>query len=141
MGGGRRIRGAGKLLTLLRLLREVPDKVERDLSRFHHIRYSDRWRVDAAGVPLLTLREIWVRIVDLPGDSAIAAHYNDGMPRWGVLEYLLADVYQALTGQPHAGRPKSAAQRAITAARRRATRKVQDRFVRRNRAMGAKSTE
>ncbi|MBW0270783.1 hypothetical protein ATM97_07120 [Nocardia sp. MH4] len=136
MGRRGRVRHLGKLATLLRLLREVPDKVERDLSRYHHVRYSDRWRVDAAGVPLLTLREIWVRIVDLPGDSAIAAHENGGTPRWGVSEHLLADIWGALTGQPHAGRPKSPAQRAITAARRRATRQVQARFARRRRAIG-----
>lgn len=114
----------------------MPDKVERDLSRFHRVRYSDRWRVDDAGVPLLTLREIWVRIVDLPGDSAIAVHENGGTPRWGVSEHLLADIWGALTGQPHAGRPKSKATQAITAARRRAKRHVQARFAKRNRAMG-----
>lgn len=87
-------------------------------------------------MPLLTLREIWVRIVDLPGDSAIAAHHNNGTPRWGTTEHLLADIWGALTGQQHAGRPKSKAQQAITAARRRATRHVQARFARRNRAVG-----
>ncbi|WP_054812108.1 hypothetical protein [Nocardia arizonensis] len=117
------------------MLREVPDKVERDLSRYHHVRYSDRWRYDAAGVPLLTLREIWVRIVDLPGDSAIAVHENGGKPQWGTLEYLLADIWQALTGQPHGARPKSITQRAVTAARRRAERGVMARFAQRNRTM------
>jgi hypothetical protein len=111
--------------------------VERDLSRFHHVRYSDRWRVDEYGVPLLTLREIWVRINDLPGNSAIAAHENNGTPRWGVTEHLLADIWQALSGQPHPSRPKTTARQAITAARRRATRRVQDRFARRRRAMGS----
>ncbi|WP_378735531.1 hypothetical protein [Nocardia brasiliensis] len=118
------------------MLREVPDKVERDLSRFHHVRYSDRWRVDAAGTPLLTLREIWVRICDLPGDSAIAAHHNGGTPRWGTAEHLLADIWGALTGQQHAGRPKYKVRQAVTGARRRATKNVQSRFARRNRALG-----
>ncbi|MFD3431160.1 hypothetical protein [Nocardia fluminea] len=136
MEQGRRVRRPGKLTTLLRLLREVPDKVERDLSRFHHVRYSDRWRYDDAGVPLLTLREIWVRIVDLPGDSAIAVHENGGSPRWGIAEYLLADIWAALSGQPHAARPKSVAHKAMTAAFRRATARVEARFERRRKAMG-----
>lgn len=136
MERSRRVRRHGKLTTLLRLLREVPDKVERDLSRFHHVRYSDRWRCDDAGVPLLTLREIWVRIVDLPGDSAIAVHENGGTPRWGNAEYLLADIWGALTGQPHAARPKSVAHRSMTAARQRATKRVEAMFARRRKAMG-----
>ncbi|MEU0871653.1 hypothetical protein [Nocardia brasiliensis] len=136
MGRRLRIRERGKLVTLLRLLREVPDLVERDLSRFHHIRYTDRWRHDDTGVPLLTLREIWVRINDLPGDSAIAAYENGGLPRWGTAEHLLADIWGALTGQQHAGRPKSKTQQAITAARRRAMKRVEARFARRRRAMG-----
>ncbi|WP_280442227.1 hypothetical protein [Nocardia brasiliensis] len=88
-------------------------------------------------MPLLTLREIWVRLNDLPGDSSIAAHENNGVPRWGTSEHLLADIWGALTGQPHAGRPKFAAQQAITAARRRATKRVESRFARRRRAMGS----
>lgn len=111
--------------------------VERDLSRYHHRRYSDRWRVDERGVPLLTLREIWVLVCqDPPPDSAVAAHFNKGVPRWGVREYLLGDIYGALTGHPHAARPKAAAGREITAARRRARRNVEARFARRRKAMG-----
>lgn len=136
MGRGLRIRRTGKLILLLRLLREIPDKVERDLRRFCHVRYSDRWRYDAAGTPLLTLREIWVLICDLPGSAAIVAHENGGVPRWGTVEHLLADIWGALAGQPHPGRPKSRAKQAITAARRRATQRVKDRFAKRNRLMG-----
>lgn len=80
--------------------------MEADLSRFHRVRYSDRWRFDADGTRKLTLREIWVRIADLPGDSRIAKHYNDGRPRWGDIEYLTSDVVHALTGKPHPARPK-----------------------------------
>lgn len=80
--------------------------MEADLSRFHRLRYSDRWRFDSDGTRKLTLREIWVRIADLPGDSRIAKHYNDGRPRWGDLEYLTSDVVHALTGKPHPARPK-----------------------------------
>lgn len=136
-----RIRQLGKLTYLLRLLREVPDKVERDLSRFHHVRYSDRWRYDDAGVPLLTLREIWVRIVDLPGDSAIAAHLNGGTPRWGTTEHLLADIWGALTSKEHPGRPKSIAQKAITVAKRRALQRAQARAARRRRELGTVETQ
>lgn len=79
--------------------------MESDLSRFHQVRYSDRWRRDSDGRRLLTLREIYVRITDLPGDSRIAKHYNDGRPRWTDEAYLLADLIHVTTGKPHPARP------------------------------------
>lgn len=101
-----RVRERGKLVTLLHLLDEHEDLVEADLSRYHQIRYTDRWRVDEQGRQLLTLREIWVRLQELPGTSRIVRHYNGGRPRWGDQEYLLADVAGILAGKPHPARPK-----------------------------------
>ncbi|WP_280224926.1 hypothetical protein [Nocardia farcinica] len=111
--------------------------MERDLSRFHHLRYSDRWRYDEAGRPRLTLREIWVRITDPPGDSALAAHFNHGTPRWGTSEHLLASIWEALVGKPFPARPKPPANQAKTAARRRAEVEVRARFAKRNRTIAA----
>lgn len=119
----------------------MPDKVERDLSRFHHLRYSDRWRYDEAGQPRLTLREIWVRIKDSPGDSALAAHFNSGTPRWGTTEHLLANIWEALTGRAFPARPKPPAQQAKTAARRRAEAAARARFAKRNRVIAASTKQ
>lgn len=81
--------------------------VEGDLSLYHHLRYTDRWRFDADGSRKLTLREIWVRIQQLPGDSRLVRHANDGRPRWNDETYLLSDLAHILSGKPHPARPKS----------------------------------
>ncbi|WP_280248553.1 hypothetical protein [Nocardia abscessus] len=57
-------------------------------------------------MPLLTLREIWVRIQQLPGTAEIVMAHNDGRPRWGDLEFLTSDVVHVLSGKPHPARPK-----------------------------------
>lgn len=82
--------------------------MEADLSRFHQIRYTDRWRRDENGQRKLTMREIWVRIEDLPGDSRIVKHFNGGRPRWGDETFLIADLIHAFTGKAHPARPKPA---------------------------------
>lgn len=73
---------------------------------YHTTRYTDRWRFDADGNRKLTLREIWVRIQRLPGDSSIVCHFNGGRPRWGDETYLLSDLAHILSGKPHPARPK-----------------------------------
>lgn len=80
--------------------------MEADLSRFHQVRYSDRWRFDSEGRRKLTLREIWVRIQELPGDARIVKLNNGGLPRWDDLTYVASDIVHALTGKPHPNRPK-----------------------------------
>jgi hypothetical protein len=90
----------------LRLLDEIPELVESDLSRFHGIRYTDRWRFDEQGHRKLTIREINVRLTDLPGDARIVKHYNDGKPRWTDEAYLIADLIHVQTGKAHPARPK-----------------------------------
>lgn len=82
--------------------------MEADLRRFCGIRYSDRWRFDVDGTRKLTLREIWVYIQELPGDSRIVKHYNNGRPRWDDGTYLLSDLVHVLSGKPHPARPKPA---------------------------------
>ena len=57
-------------------------------------------------MPLLTLREIWVRIQQLPATAEIVMLHNDGRPRWGDTEFLLSDIVHVLSGKPHPARPK-----------------------------------
>ena len=78
--------------------------MESDLSRFHHIDYRDRWRFDSEGRRKLTLRMIAVRVKHLPSDSATAI--ATGGNGWTLADHLLADVYQATSGNPHPWKPK-----------------------------------
>ncbi|MFD7045716.1 hypothetical protein [Rhodococcus jostii] len=55
---------------------------------------------------MLTVREVAVLIRDLPGDSRIVKHYNDGRARWDDETFLIADLIHAMTGKPHPARPK-----------------------------------
>ncbi|MFC9768653.1 hypothetical protein [Rhodococcus jostii] len=80
--------------------------MEADLRRFYGVRYSDRWRFAPDGTRLLTVREIAVLIRDLPGDSRIVKHYNNGRTRWDDGTFLIADLIHAMTGKAHPARPK-----------------------------------
>lgn len=94
-------RAFGALPTTLALLTKYPGKVESDLDRFWGIDYRDRWRRDSAGHRALTLRQIHVRLSNLPGESALAITLGR---RTGA-ELLLMDVYKAIAGQDHPARP------------------------------------
>lgn len=96
----------GAIPRLLGLLEAWPDAVESDLSRFWGIDYRDRWRFDADGRRLLTLRQIHARLSHLPADSAIAIAMNRRSPT----ELLLMDIYEPLAGRVHPARPLTAAQ-------------------------------
>lgn len=114
---------------LLRLLREHEAAVEADLSRYHGIDYRDRWRYDEHGRRRLTLRMILVRTRAFPPDSAVGRALGIELG-WKVGDYLLADVYHALTGKRHPARPRGTRSRVkaptpdrakkVAAARRRA---------------------
>ncbi|WP_306358852.1 MULTISPECIES: hypothetical protein [unclassified Nocardia] len=91
---------------MLRIIRDHEDALEADLSQHHRIRYTDRWRRDERGVPLLTLREIWVRIQQLPPTARLVMLGNGGRPRWTDADYLLSDIAGILAGRPHPARPK-----------------------------------
>ena len=86
------------------MLRDHPGAVEADLSQYHHIRYTDRWRFGPDGRRLLTLREIAVRVKYLPPDSATAVAL--GGSGWRLEHYLAAHLFQATTGEPHPALPK-----------------------------------
>lgn len=57
-------------------------------------------------MPLLTLREIWVRIQKLPNDAELVMLVHDGHPRWSDEAYLLSDLVHLWSGRPHPARPK-----------------------------------
>jgi hypothetical protein len=92
-------------MQLLRLLNEHSDAVEADLSRYHGLDYRDRWRFDAEGRRVLTLRMISARVKHLPADSATS--HALGGSGWRVGDYLLAHLFQATCGEPHPALPES----------------------------------
>ncbi len=77
--------------------------MESDLSRYHHVDLADLYRGE------LSLRRLSVLIAHLPPDSATVRASGNTPPGWGVGEYLLADLFHTLTGDPHPSRPKPAA--------------------------------
>ncbi|QNO12676.1 tail assembly chaperone [Arthrobacter phage Tweety19] len=91
---------AGKLISLVRLLREDSDVVEADLQRFYGVDLADFWRGE------LSIRRLSVLISKLPADSATVAKASDLSPGWDVHAFLLADVYAALCGKEHPARPQ-----------------------------------
>lgn len=120
---------------LLRLLREHPDVVEADLSRYHHIDYRDRWRRDEAGCRRLTFRMIAVRVRHLPPDSATARALNG--PGWSLTDYLLGDVFHAVAGKRHPERPQPSRDEPVTPERARKLRSARARAAARRRAIEA----
>lgn len=76
----------------------------------------------------LSLRRLRVLVEHLPADSALASVIGSG---WTVRDFLLADIFQAITGEVHYARPQAEAEQpalppAIEAAlRRRAQREEQ----------------
>jgi hypothetical protein len=51
-----------------------------------------------------------VLIAHLPSEAVTARQLSKAATGWNVTEYLLADVYYALTGTPHPARPQPAEQ-------------------------------
>lgn len=98
------VRWFGGVSTLLRLLDEFEEDVERDL-RSLGVDYLDRFR------GTLTLRQVWVMIRRSPSTSAIAIADNGGKHVWTEPDFIGASVYQALTGELYPGRPLKPAER------------------------------
>lgn len=104
--------------------------MEADLARYYHVDLLDRWRTDLEGRPLLTLRQIAVRVRHLPPDSAVAVALNGGEAGWTRDQVLLTDIWSTWNGKEHPalalarrsrGRiPTAERLRRLVAARRRA---------------------
>ena len=43
---------------------------------------------------------------DLPDDSRIVKHFNEGRRRWSDEAFLLSDLVHVMSGKPHPARPK-----------------------------------
>lgn len=104
----------GAVPRLLAVLERWPDKVESDLDQFWGIDYRDRWRFDGDR-RRLTLRQIHVRLSNLPIDSTVAVALNAGRMHHTNTDLLLMDVWEALSGftRRHPSRPMSAEERAV----------------------------
>lgn len=104
MGRRRRDGFVGKLVGVVKLLREHGDAIEADLSRYHGIDYRDRWRRTPDGRRALTLRMIYVRVRHLPVDSATAratSSLGDSNRDWSLTNVLLAQLHGLWSGKPH----------------------------------------
>lgn len=79
---------------------------------------ADYWRGG------LSLRRLSVLVKTLPPESAIVQHFSPDGNGWETGDYLLADIYGALTGQAHPARPnpKKAARQASLVAKLKAQR-------------------
>jgi hypothetical protein len=77
--------------------------VEADLARYYGRDLRDHWRHDERGRRRLTLRQLSVMVHALPVDSSVAMLNGPG---WTVGDYLLADVFLALTGESHPADPR-----------------------------------
>ncbi|WP_213452896.1 hypothetical protein [Rhizomonospora bruguierae] len=76
--------------------------MEADLSRHHQIDLCDRWRFDEHGRRRLTLRQIYVRLRDVPAhESAVAAVENGGAPPPSRTEVLLMQLIESWSGKDH----------------------------------------
>ncbi|WP_431231531.1 hypothetical protein ACQ856_18385 [Mycolicibacterium psychrotolerans] len=87
----------GAVPTLLRLVDNHGDDIEADLRRFYGIDYR-------AGV---TLRQVWVFLRRIAGDSAILAARNGGKLPWTRAEMIAARTWEAWVRKPYPGRPPS----------------------------------
>jgi hypothetical protein len=112
----------GGVPRLLRYLRDYEADIESDLRSRWRLEYADRWRLDDAGRPALTLRAIWTCIRRSLPTSALAVADNHGREVWTAQTFATARVWEALTGKPYEGRPFTEAEvaKAIQAMQQRA---------------------
>lgn len=85
---------------LLALVRQHTAAVEADLQRFYGVDLADLWR------GALSIRRLSVLVYGLPAESLTVAALNGTDPGWDAGALVTADVFAALTGQPHPARPE-----------------------------------
>lgn len=73
--------------------------MEADLQRFYGVDLADYWRGE------LSPRRLSVLVHQLPADSATSRHYANA-DGWDLHAFLLADLFQAFTGELHPARPQ-----------------------------------
>lgn len=119
---------SGGIIRLLRLLRDHPDAVEADLSRYHHLDLRDYWtRRTRKGRRVLSFRMLSVRVRHLPLDSATGQINLGDLWINNRTELLLVEIWESLTGHRHHLRPPETPkaespdrQKKLAAARKRA---------------------
>lgn len=74
-------------------MRDKSHLVEADLNRFYGRDLRDLWRRDQHGRRLLTLRMVYVRVLALPRDSALAIDATGGLIPWSLTDHLIADLW------------------------------------------------
>ncbi|WP_328660360.1 hypothetical protein [Nocardia salmonicida] len=67
--------------------------MEADLDRFYNRDIRDLWRFDRHGRRRLTLRMVYVRIIHLPAESALAIDATGGRVPWSLTDHLVADLW------------------------------------------------
>ncbi|WAB10127.1 hypothetical protein SEA_GRAVAILLIA_17 [Mycobacterium phage Gravaillia] len=91
----------GAVPTLLRLLDNHGDDLEADLRRFYGVDMRGLFTGD------LTLRQLWMFVRRIPGDSALLTARNGGRPPWTRAEIIAARQWEAWVRKPYDGRPAS----------------------------------
>ncbi|WP_198940488.1 hypothetical protein [Micromonospora sp. CB01531] len=122
---GARVHERGGILSLARLIRDHADAVEADLQRYYQIDLADLWR------GRLTLRRLATLLRYLPIGAATLGTYGDPDAGWTRTDYLLTDVFHALTGKPHPARPAPPSTRRDPAETRRRDNLMRERATRR----------
>lgn len=89
----------GGIPTLVNILDRFEDDLASDLRRFWGVEYAERF------TGTLSLRRIWTYIRRLDPASSIVRAQNGGKEQWTEQMFILASVYQALTGEIYPGRP------------------------------------
>lgn len=97
----------GSLPRVLELIARWPATVESDLNRLWDLDYRDRFRFDNDGNRRLTLRQIGVRVTNLPMDASLAAKLHGGKAPLTRTDLLLMDLHRDFTGVVHPERPLS----------------------------------
>lgn len=118
MGQAHRPGEDGKIGGLLALLREHGEAVEADLARYYHRDYRDRWRRDAHGHPLLTLRQVMLYVEHLPLEARTVHLLWGGRTPWSRQEQLLDEVRRRLEQLGGVKRPKADPGRKLPATER-----------------------
>lgn len=82
------------------MLKEHPWEIESDLQRYYSIDIASYYTGD------LSLRRLSVLLIQLPPEAALVRALSGSQPGWDLHAYLLADLFQGITGQVHPSRPK-----------------------------------
>ena len=110
-----------------------PAELRADLRRFYGFGLDD---VRRGRVPLADLCGIAADVLTIPTSATARAANGDERP-WDLAEYLLAHVWQALTGEKHPALPKQSARVHSDPKRQAAVNRAKDRAAERARLIAS----